>query len=152
MNLEHSAASLLEQFPDAPRADLQREEKMLERFGTVAFGGFGVVVLLAIAGLIYWIVDKAILSGEGPVMGILLIAFLIFAALSLAYVIWRESLKEKRAKLEMAPGRKFEPAPEETGKLLNEGSFESVPSSVVEDTTDLLPARAPRSQTRKLDD
>lgn len=147
MNLESSAASLLEQFPDAPRADLQREEKMLERFGNVAFGGFGVVILLAIAGLIYWIIDKAILSGEGPVMGVLLIAFLIFAALSLGYVIWRESLKEKRAKLEMAPGRSIGP----TGtneKLLNESTFEPVPHSVVENTTELLTAK---NKTRKLD-
>lgn len=152
MNLERSAASLVEQFPDAPRADLQREERMLERFGTVAFGGFGVVVLLAIAGLIYWIVDKAILSGEGPLMGVLLIAFLVFAALSLGYVIWRESLKEKRAKLDVAPGRNLATAEAETGRVLHEGSFEAVPSSVVEETTDLLPARSARSKTQKFDE
>jgi hypothetical protein len=147
MNLEHSAASLLEQFPDAPRADLQREEKMLERFGNVAFGGFGVVVLLAIAGLIYWIVDKAILSGEGVLMGILLIAFLIFAALSLAYVIWRESLKEKRAKLETAPGRAIGTTGT-TEKMLSESAFEPLPHSVVENTTELLTVK---DKTRKLD-
>ncbi len=147
MNLEQAASSLLEQFPDRPRADLQREEKRLERFGTVAFGGFGVVVLLAIAGLIYWIIDKAILSGEGPVMGILLIAFLIFAALSLAYVIWRESLNEKRAKIEKAPGRIPDLA-EPPEKLLKETSFAPIPASVVEDTTELL---VPKSKTRKLD-
>lgn len=147
MNLENSAASLLEQFPKKARLDLQREEKMLQRFGQVAFTGFGIVIGIALLAMIYFIFTKMVLSGEQPWSGALLISFIVFAGLSLGYVVWQESLKEKRAKIDMAPGRDIE-STEPTGKLLNEGTFEPVPNSVVENTTELL---TPKSRTKKLD-
>lgn len=146
MNLENSAASLLEQFPKKARADLQREEKMLQRFGQVAFTGFGIVIGIALLAMIYFIFTKMILAGEQPWAGALLISFIVFAGLSLGYVIWQESLKEKRAKLETAPGRNIGSS-ESTEKLLNESTFEPVPNSVVEDTTELL---TKKSKTKKL--
>ncbi len=124
------------QFPNAEYADLQRKERMLERFGRVAFTGFGLVIGAGIIGIIYTILSKFVFSGNQPVAGLLLIAFLIFAGLSLAYVIFAESLKEKRNKLnprlnartselvqpnQLADNRAFQPAvsvTEETTELL----------------------------------
>jgi|CXWL01.1.fsa_nt_gi ABC-type transport system involved in cytochrome bd biosynthesis fused ATPase/permease subunit len=132
MNLEGSAASLLEQFPDGTHSDLKRQERNLERFGSIAFGGFGVVIVLAVCGMIYWIVTKAIISGDSPLAGILLVAFIIFAALTLAYVILRESLNEKRAKLGVSAKPDLPAAT--TGKLLRESTIEPAPS-IIENTT-----------------
>src|SRR5688572_2360873 len=81
MNLEQSASSLLEQFPGTPRVDLQKEERMLERFGTIAFGGFGLVLAFAILTFVYLIFTGWVLSGEKPFGGLVLIAFMIFSAL-----------------------------------------------------------------------
>lgn len=141
MNLEKSAASLLEQFPAGDRLDLKREEQMLEKFGKVAFTGFGIVIAIAIASIIYYIATKMIVSGSQPLAGVLLIAFIIFAGLALGYVFWQESLKEKRKKHEATPARDLRSA--QTGKLLPESDLEPVPISVVEGTTDLLPAKKP---------
>ncbi|MEQ1644854.1 MAG: hypothetical protein ABL959_15500, partial [Pyrinomonadaceae bacterium] len=116
MNLEGAAASLLEQFPDGQRTDLQREERNLERFGKVAFTGFGIVLFLGVLGLLYWIFDRMIVGDAGLLSGILLMAFIIFSALALTYVVWQESLKEKRAKLGRTPNPTLPAAT--TGKLL----------------------------------
>lgn len=145
MNLEISAASLLDQFPNAQRASLQRQERNLERFGQIAFGGFGIVLLAAMIGIIYAIVTKMILTGANLWVGILLTAFVVFAGLALCYVVLNESLKEKRAKLHANASEEPLQAPD-TDKLLEKGSFEPVPS-VVDDTTDLLKAEV---KTRRL--
>ncbi len=142
MNLEMTAASVIEQFPDGSRSELQKQEQMLEKFGNVAFGGFGVIVGIGICGVIYYILTNMILSGTKPLAGILLASFVVFAALSLAYVVWNETLKERRQKAGSAPGRTIEAAAT-TSKLLAPTHFEPA-SSVVEDTTQLLRAR-PRS-------
>ena len=146
MNLEQSAVSLREQFPKDVRSDLQREEKRLKRFGTVAFGGFAVMIGVAICGFIYLIITELVLTGNKPIVGILIILFSVFTALTLAYVFWRAALEEKRAKLGMAPGREIG-STEQNEKLLDEGRFEPVPTSVVEDTTELLT----KIRTKKLD-
>ena len=145
MNLENSVASLLDQFPNGERLDLQREEKRLEKFGSVAFGGLMVVIGLAILWMIYSIFMKMIFRGTEPLEGIFMIAFIVFAALTLTYVVWRESLKEKRQKVETAPGKDALP-PVET-RSLEEGNFEPVPS-VTEGTTELFEVRR---KTRELD-
>jgi len=146
LNLESSAASLLEQIPSAEAAKLLKREKNLEKFGNVAFGGFGLVIAIAVAALVYWIFAKMVLSGENIFGGILLMAFMIFAALTLAYVVFKEDLKERKQKTN--PTLKNEMAETlETGKLLEEKPFEPA-RSVTENTTDLLPVE---SKTRKLD-
>lgn len=139
MNLEPAAQSLLEQFPGGRDPDLIRRERRLERFGQFAFGGFGLVVVAAIIGLVYTIFTKMVLSGTQPWAGILLIAFLLFAAMTLAYVIFAEDLKDKRKKMRPSPVRELEGAAD-TGKLLDEGQFVPIPT-VTENTTDLLPSR-----------
>ena len=136
MNLEGSAAALLEQFPDGTRSDLQRQERNLERFGTFAFRGLGVVGGIGIIAMIYVIVTKMVLSGTQPLGGILFATFLLFAAMMLTYVIWLESLKDKRKKLGTATEAQLN-LPSETAKLLDRSTNEPVPS-VVEGTTDLL--------------
>lgn len=146
LNLEESAASLLEQIPSAEAGKLLRREKNLEKFGNFAFGGFMLVIFTAIAAIIYLIFTKLILTGESVFGGILIIAFMIFAGLTLAYVAFNEDLKERKQKVN--PTLKNELSESvETGKLLEEKPFEPA-SGVTENTTDLLPVE---SRTRKLD-
>lgn len=135
MNLEETASSMLEQFPSGAVTALDRQEKALEKFGALAFGGFGVVGGAAVLALIYVILTKMILSRSQPVAGIFLLAFLVFAALSLTYVVWRESLIEKQKKV--ASSRDLNVLPDHTSNLLTDKPFEP-PPSVVEDTTALL--------------
>lgn len=139
MNLESVAESLLQQFPNGGDPDLTRRERRLERFGQFAFGGFGLVLVAAVIGLIYTIFSKMVLDGTQPWAGILLIAFVLFATLTLAYVVFNEDLKEKRRKVRLAPIREVE-GTVDTGKLLDEGQFVPIPT-VTENTTDLLPVR-----------
>jgi uncharacterized membrane protein len=145
MNLESVAESLLSQFPNAQQATLQKQEKMLERFGTYVFGGFAVMVGLGALSLIIGVIFAMVVSGIDPVKGILFALFLTFASLALSYVFLNEVLKEKRKKLKATTATALSPA-RETGKLLETGSFEPIPS-IVEDTTNLLPVE---SRTRKL--
>jgi hypothetical protein len=146
MNLEQSALSLREQFPGAPRLDLERQERMLEKFGTFAFGGFGIVLAFAILTFIYLIFSKMVLSGEQPFFGIVLTAFMIFSALTLAYVIWNETLKEKRQKLQAKRLPNEAVSGPAAAPLLENPHFEPVPS-VTEDTTELL---AVKRKTKEL--
>jgi hypothetical protein len=139
MNLETAVRSLLEQFPAGERPDLVKRQERLERFGRIAFGGFGLVLLLGIVGIIYGIVIKLVLTGERPLVGALLIAFVIFAALSLAYVMFAEDLKDRRNKAARTTPKELG-VRVVTGKLLDEGNFEPIPT-VTENTTDLLPSR-----------
>lgn len=144
MNLETSVRSLMEQFPDGARGDLQKQEQRLERFGTIAFGGFGVVILALVGAIIYKVFTELILGGSNVVLGIFAIAFLIFAMLTLAYVVFRESLKEKREKLNPHLHESLPDA--HTAKLPDGAGFG--PASVTENTTELLPTDA---ATRKLE-
>ncbi len=98
LNLEQTAVSLLEQIPSSESAELLKRERNLEKFGNIAFGGFGLVLLTAISAIIYFIITRMILSGTNVFFGILLIAFLIFAGLSLVYVMFNEDLKERKQK------------------------------------------------------
>ena len=95
------------------------------------------MLLTAIAAIIYWIITKVILSGESVFGGILLIAFLVFAALTLTYVALNEDLKERKQKAK--PTLKNEiTGKQDTAKLLEDKPFEPVPS-VTEPSTELLP-------------
>jgi hypothetical protein len=145
MNLESVAESLLSQFPNAQQTTLQKQEKMLERFGTYVFGGFAVMVGLGALSLIIGVIFAMVVSGRDPVKGILFALFLTFASLALSYVFLNEVLKEKRKKLKATTATALSP-PSETGKLLETGSFEPIPS-LEDDTTNLLHVE---SRTRKL--
>lgn len=136
LNLEQSAQSLIEQTPSEKRSELKTAERRLEKFGTIAFGGLGVVGLMAVVGMIYKIFMKFIWDGSSVISGVIFILLLIFAVLGIAYVIFNESLKEKKL---AARNPHNEPALKtvNTAKLLEERQFDSIPS-VTEDTTKLL--------------
>jgi len=146
LNLEKSAESLLEQLPNAQNANLLRQTQMVEKFGNVALGGFGVVLLTAVSAIIYFIISKMILTGVNVLAGILLIAFLIFAILSLFFVILNESVKEKKAKTNPALNDELT-GKRETGKLLEEKHFEPV-QSVTENSTEFL---FTKNKTKKIE-
>jgi hypothetical protein len=144
LNLEKAAESLTEQFPESGKADLARQQRMLEKFGSLAMCGFGVVLVMGVGALLYTIITKLIIPGPaGNIMtGIFMIAFIIFATLLLAYVFFNEMLKDKKKKINL----NFEKEPAEgkdTGKLLDKPSV----SSITENTTDLL---YDKSRTQKL--
>jgi hypothetical protein len=147
MNLEQISSAITEQYPKGAMVDLDRREQRLERFGRIAFGGFGMVIAIAVLGIIYAIVTRMILSGTQPWAGALLVAFIAFAGLTLAYVFFNEDLKEKRK--ELTKRRIADPVPEpdaNTNRLLNQPRAGHV-ASVVEDTTELLTVE---NKTRKL--
>jgi putative copper export protein len=136
MNLEQTTISLLEQFPTAQRTNLQKQEQMLEKFGQIAFGGFGLVVFAGIGAIIYTILTEMVLTGTNFWGGILFITLILFAGLSLAYVIFAESLKDKKKKLNSQAEVKGLEMPE-SQLLQGEGSFEPA-ISITENTTEPL--------------
>ena len=136
LNLEKAAESMLEQLPSASSANLLKRERMLEKFGTIAWGGFGTVILIAVGGIIYAIITGMILSGKQPWAGVLLVAFIVFAALSLAYVFLNESLMEKKQKLKSLGANELIET-KNTANLLEEKPVEPA-ASVTENSTELL--------------
>jgi len=144
LNLEKSAESLVEQMPSAQSANLLKQERMLEKFGDFAWGGFGLVIVIAVGAMIYGIFAKMILTGSNVFFGALLISFIIFGFLSLAYVVIAEILKEEKQKKSVLKNELGDA--EYTAKLLEEKSFEPT-ASVVENSTELLYAE---NKTRKL--
>lgn len=138
MNLVEITASYLQQFPHGSVPDIRKQERALERFGQVAFGGFAIAILAGISAIIYLIVTRMILSGENFWFGVLLTFFIVFAALSLAYVFLQESLNEKKSKLgarASSPAASEARVPEQLGQPVFQPA-----ASVVEDTTELLHA------------
>ncbi len=145
LNLEKSAESLIEQMPSAQSANVMRHEKAIERFGNFALGGLGVVGIIGVATLSWILVTKILLTGTNIFAAILLISFIVFALLSLVFVILNESLKEKKAKANPMLANELNDA-KNTGKLLEDKPFEPVPS-VVENSTELLYSK---NKTQKL--
>lgn len=144
MSLSDITASYLAQFPDGAAAELLKKEFLLERFGSFAFGGLMFAVFAGVCALIYVLITRMIFNGANPIAGIILSLFVGFAALTLAYVFMRESLKDK--KIKMLP-RELEPTfqPAEMNAL-PQPRTEWAPS-VVEDSTELLPIQ---NRTQKL--
>lgn len=145
LNLEKSAESLLEQIPSAESAKLLKQQRNLEKFGNIAFGGFGVVLLIAVLSIIYWIFTTVILTGDSVFSGIMLIAFIVFAALTLTYVIFNEDLKERKQKMNPTLNNELS-AKQDTAKLLEEKPFAPI-QSITENSTELFPIE---NKTRKL--
>jgi len=145
LNLEKSAESLIEQLPSAQSANLLKHGKTVERFGNFALGGLGVVILFGVTILIYTIIEKFLVSGTNVYFAILMVAFIIFAFLSLVFVIFNEILKEKKAKINPTMKNELDEK-KDTAKLLEEKSFEPV-GSVTEDSTEFLYTK---NKTKKL--
>lgn len=136
LNLEPAAKSLLEQMGSSYGDDPTERGRRLERFGNFAFGGFLVAGSLAVLGLIYVILDRMVLSGSQPLMGIFVMFFVIFAVLSLVYVIFRENLSQESPPIKRSAPPELQTAVS-TSRLLDESHFQPIPA-VTEDTTELL--------------
>lgn len=147
LNLEDTAKSLLLQIPSAESANLLKYERNVERFGNFALGGFGVVLAGGVGFGMWHLVTKFIISGTNIYAAILLCGFVLFALLSLIFVILNESIKEKKAKPKFAESEKELGNRNVTSKLLKDKPFIPVPS-VVEDSTELLLAK---NKTRKFE-
>lgn len=146
LNLEKSAESLLEQLPSAQSAILLKHEKFVEKFGNFALSGFGIAVLFGVIALVYKIIEKFLLNGTDIFAAVMLIGFVVFAFLSLVFVIINESLKEKRLKLNVE--RKNEsPIKASAAQLLEDKPFKAA-ASVVENSTELFYAE---NKTRKFE-
>lgn len=143
MNLEETAISLEDQFGDLSN-DARKWEGFFTSLGKIGFGGFGAVVVIGFFWLIYTIVTKMMFGGSQPLFGLFLVLFLVFAALTLVYVIYNEANKEKKAERK-APTISEVKAPD-TGRLLTDPIDDPVPS-VIENTTELLTVE---TKTRKL--
>jgi hypothetical protein len=136
LNLEKTAESVLEQLPTAQIANVLKHEKLIEKFGNFVFGGFCVVVLVAITAGLWYIVTNVLIGKTNVFTAVLLIAFIVFAFLTLVYLVLNEALKEKKQKINPAldnelSGRK------DTSKLLEEKHFEPV-RSVTKNSTGLI--------------
>ena len=142
MNLEQTAVALADQFGAVRYVSSRLIDRFFENLGKVAFGGFGGVILVGLGFLLYTIFTRFILDGSRVAFGIFLFLFVIFAAMSLSYVIYNEGRKDRRAG---KPSVRDLSAPD-TGRFLTEPAEMAIPS-VVEGTTDLLQVEA---KTRKL--
>ncbi len=143
MNLEETVISLADQFgdlSDGPR----KWDAFFTNLGKIGFGGFGAIVVIGFFWLIYTIVSKMMIGGAQPLFGLFLVLFLVFAALTLVYVIYNEANKGK--KVERKPNATPELAAPDTDRLLTNPIREGIPS-VIEDTTGLLKVE---TKTRKL--
>jgi hypothetical protein len=148
MNLEQTAAGLLEQFPTGSGSSIAKAEVRLERFGRIAFGGLGIVLVVAVLGIVYAIIRNFIIAGDQPLVGVILAFFVIFAALTLAWVVMNEDLKDKRKKRGLSVDSLDSTlAQHDTNKLLTQPADAAV-NSVTENTTNLLPVE---DRTRKLE-
>lgn len=149
LNLEKSAESLLEQLPTAENANLIKRTNLLEKFGSFGLIGMGTVFLLGISILAFTILNKMVLTGDNVLVGLFLLAFIIFAVLSLMYVIFNEFVKEKKSKINPVFNtelvKEFEK--KDTAKLLEDKPFEPI-LSVVEETTERLLVK---NKTRKIE-
>jgi hypothetical protein len=86
--------------------------------------------------LIYTVIQKYLVGGTNIYFAVLIVGFIVFAVLSLIFVVFNEDLKEKKAKLN--PILKHELAEQkDTAKLLEEKPFEPA-ASVTENSTELL--------------
>lgn len=147
MNLLQTVESLAAQFGTGHDAQTAKVENFFNQLGKFAFGGFGAVVVIGIGILLVTTFNKFIGNGSNIMIGVFLMLFLVFAALSLVYVIYNESRKDNQAlRKAVEPSNAPEIALRDTGKLLNEPTDLPIPS-VIEDTTDLLHVEA---RTRKL--
>jgi predicted membrane protein len=124
--------------------NLLRKRILLETFGTVAFGGLITVIAVGVGAIVYTILTKMILTGSSVLFGILLTAFIVFALLTLTYVFFNESLKEKQNKRKLIVSELNEP--KNTSNLLEEKPFEPA-VSVTENSTELLYTK---NKTQKL--
>lgn len=137
LNLEKTAESLLIQIPAAQSAKLTKQEKLLDMFGKIAFGGFGIVVLLSVALFLFALFQAMIIKGGSSerIIGILIFLGIIFVILLISYSVLLQVRKSKKRQMRDEESDQLEAV--KTAELLEEKPFIPI-SSVVEETTDSL--------------
>lgn len=108
------------------------ERSVLDKAGEVGMIGLGGVGLIGIGYLIYKIAVTFILTGIFPIVGSLGIAGIIFAILTLVWVVRRQFAEDARKQRRLTPNTQIELKPHETGQLPN-GVHQ--PASITEGTT-----------------
>ncbi len=129
LNLEEINQNLMKQLESS---DVKKKSVAIERLGTVGTIGLLGMGVFAVLFLMYLVIFRFILSGstESIVLGAMLLAFLIFASITLSYVILTEMKKENKLKnkhLDFSSD----------SRLLEEKPVEPI-ISVSENTTELL--------------
>jgi hypothetical protein len=129
LNLQEINQHLLKQLENS---NIKRKPQAIERLGAVGTTGLLGMGVFGVLFLMYLVIFRFILSGstESIVLGAMLLAFLIFASITLAYVILTEIKKEDKFKNNHF-GSDFHT------NLLEEKPFEPI-ISVTENTTELL--------------
>lgn len=137
LNLEKSVESLLEQIPSAKSANLLKNQRNIDRFGTFALGGLSLVVLAGVGYFVWHVIEKFVLTGTNIFVALLVSAFFFFGILSVIFVVLNEIAKDKRKNIEADVKENLIEPEKETAKLLEEKPFHPIPS-VVENSTELL--------------
>lgn len=144
INLRVIAESLLLQITTARDANSSKKEVSIENLGTFAFSRIGFALLISFIPLIAFVFIKIILIDGNIVYGTLIIFCAVFAELMAFLIGFKQSVKEKKAKINPALTSALTEA-KDTGKLFEEKTFEPV-QSVSENSTELLPVE---NKTRK---
>ncbi len=121
---------------DCKDANSSNKERLIENFKDFAFSRFGLVLLIAVILMISGIFIKVILRDSNISFGISLIFSTVFTGLIIFFVSFIEFVKEKKAGINPALTSELTEA-KDTGKLLEEKTFEPV-QSVTENSTELL--------------
>ncbi|MBK8811888.1 MAG: hypothetical protein IPN69_14325 [Acidobacteria bacterium] len=137
-NLETSIRSLQEQ---AGNLSIPLGRRIATAMGAIGFAGLAVVFLVGFGYLGFLLISRFILSGEieKVVLGIVLLALIVFGALALAFIVSEET--RKRAERDLPRSTPPDEIEARTATYLPEArDFDLVPS-VVEDSTELLGVR-----------
>lgn len=132
LGLEKIALSVAEQLPTKLDENLKERKNRLEQLGVIALSIFGVGVLSL---FLYMVGSKLMLSQGKLVAALAVLGLIIILGSGLLSVL----LFAKATEVEEASNKRRLQMPEvdQTGKLLEEGHLEPVPS-VTESTTELL--------------
>lgn len=132
LGLEKIALSLAEQRPTKLDENLKERKNRLEQLGVIALSIFGVGVLSL---FLYMVGSKLMLSQGKLVAALAVLGLIIILGSGLLSVL----LFAKATEVEEAGNKRRLQTPDvdQTGKLLEEGHLEPVPS-VTESTTELL--------------
>lgn len=93
LNLEKSSASVLEQLPTAESARFLKRDRRLVKFGEFAWNSFGLVILLAVATVIYHLYSGVPIWWEG-----FLFAFIISGAMIVGHSVLTTTFEKKKRK------------------------------------------------------